>query len=156
MSAAPIHKAFAYITHGQRLLVFRHVLAPEAGVQVPAGTLRDGEDPAEGALREALEETGLGDLHLAGYLGTVDHVPEGLGQVYRRHFFHLACGGEPPERWRHAEEDPSEGEPGPIPFEFFWAVLPDGVPPLAPGHDTLLGILLARLGLRAADEGGQP
>ena len=32
-------KAFAYITHGNRLLVFRHVHHPEAGVQVPVGTV---------------------------------------------------------------------------------------------------------------------
>jgi hypothetical protein len=32
-------KAFAYITHQKRLLVFRHVDVPEAGIQVPAGTM---------------------------------------------------------------------------------------------------------------------
>lgn len=147
MSEAPVEKALAYVTHGERLLVFRHVLAPEAGIQVPAGTLRDGEDPAEGALREAQEETGLLGLRLEAWLGTRDYVPPTGGRVNRRHFFHLVCLHRPPERWRHDEVFPSEGAPGPIPFEYFWAALPDGVPPLAPGHDALLGALCARMGL---------
>ena len=147
MSDPPVQKVFAYVTHGGRLLVFRHVLAPEAGIQVPAGTLREGEAPAEGALREAQEETGLLDLRLEASLGTRDYVPPGGARVYRRHFFHLVCPHRPPERWRHDEVFPSEGAPGPIPFEYFWAALPDGVPPLAPGHDALLGALCARMGL---------
>ncbi len=32
-------KAFAYITHAHHLLVFSHPAAPEAGIQVPAGTV---------------------------------------------------------------------------------------------------------------------
>ena len=31
-----IHKAFAYITHGHRLLVFRHADFSQAGIEVPA------------------------------------------------------------------------------------------------------------------------
>ena len=49
------HKVLAYITHGERLLIFSHPDCPEAGLQVPAGTLEPGEDPAEGAMREAWE-----------------------------------------------------------------------------------------------------
>lgn len=52
-------KVLAYITHGNRLLVFRHPHAPEAGIQVPAGTVEEGEDPGTAVLREAAEETGL-------------------------------------------------------------------------------------------------
>ncbi len=62
-------KAFAYITHGDRLLVFRHPAAPDAGIQVPAGSMRTGERPEDAVLREAREETGLADLVLVGALG---------------------------------------------------------------------------------------
>ncbi|MBA2247495.1 MAG: NUDIX domain-containing protein, partial [Chloroflexia bacterium] len=63
-------KAFAYITSGptsgptsgHRLLVFSHPLSPEAGIQVPAGTIDDGETPEEAVLREASQETGLPSL----------------------------------------------------------------------------------------------
>ncbi len=35
------HKVFAYITSQHQLLVFRHPYAPEAGIQVPAGTIEE-------------------------------------------------------------------------------------------------------------------
>jgi len=41
-------KVVAYITQGDRPLVFSHPLCPEAGVQVPAGTIEEGEAPALG------------------------------------------------------------------------------------------------------------
>jgi len=64
-----ISKVLAYITHANRLLVFSHPHSPEAGIQVPAGTLKDGERPEDAVLREAHEETGLTHLELAGFLG---------------------------------------------------------------------------------------
>jgi 8-oxo-dGTP diphosphatase len=57
-------KAFAYITHRDQLLLFTHPLSPEAGIQAPAGTLEDGEEPEAGVLREAMEETGLTGLEV--------------------------------------------------------------------------------------------
>ncbi len=38
-----LKKVFAYITRGDKLLVFRHADFPEAGIQVPAGTAKEGE-----------------------------------------------------------------------------------------------------------------
>jgi 8-oxo-dGTP diphosphatase len=144
------HKVYAYVTQGPRLLVLRHPGAPEAGLQLPGGSLEEGEAPAVGALREAAEETGLGGLRLVAHLGTVDFPVPALGRLFRRHFFHLVCDAETPERWHHDEATPSDGTPGPIPLEFFWVALPGGVPPMAPGHDVFLPALCARLGLTAA------
>jgi len=70
-----IHKVTALITRpspaGPELLLFQH---PYAGVQIPAGTVEDGETPAPAALREAAEETrlALADLSLCRYLGSED------------------------------------------------------------------------------------
>ncbi|MHC4472723.1 MAG: NUDIX hydrolase [Planctomycetota bacterium] len=136
------HKVFAYITHEGRLLVFRHPGAPEAGIQVPAGSLAEGEAPDAAVLREAHEETGLAGLRLGAFLGRADHVVPDRGEVHRRRFYHLVLDGAPPERWRHAEADPSDGTEGPIPFELYWVPLDAGVPPLAPGHDRMLPRLL--------------
>lgn len=133
-------KAFAYITHNDRLLIFSHPDFPEAGLQVPAGTLRDDERPEDGVLREAVEETGLARLTLIGFLGerTRDMSDFDLDQIHHRYFFHLRCESDPPERWRHFETDPSDGSAAPIAFDFFWVSLPDSVPELIAGHDDLL------------------
>ena len=141
------HKVFAYITHGRRLLVFRHPESPEAGIQVPAGTVQPGEDLEAAVLREATEETGRTDLVLVRFLGEEvrDRSDVGRDEIHHRHFYHLRCTGDPPATWRHWETDPSDGSPGPIPFDFFWAPLPDGVPELIAGHGNLLPQLLASL-----------
>lgn len=135
-------KAFAYITHHGRLLVFRHVDFPEAGIQVPAGTLEEGESPGEAVLREAREETGLDNLEVCALLGERDLAWKDL--VFHCWFYHLACTGTPPERWQHDELHASDGS-GPIRFEFFWAKLPDAIPPLAWEHGALLAGLIRRL-----------
>src|SRR5580658_8758400 len=44
---------------GPDVLLLRHLFA---GVQFPAGTVEAGEAPADAALREASEETGLADF----------------------------------------------------------------------------------------------
>ncbi len=143
------HKVFAYITYGDLLLVFNHPYAPEAGIQVPAGTMEEGEEPEEAVMREAFEETGLSGLQPRAFLGAYDHDVRERDQIHRRWFYHLACEERPPTRWRHREMDPSEGGPEPITFEFFWVKLPDCVPPLAAGHDTMLPKLLDLLALEA-------
>jgi 8-oxo-dGTP pyrophosphatase MutT (NUDIX family) len=140
-----MHKVFAYITDGNRLLVFSHPYAPEAGIQVPAGTVHDAESPDRAAMREAAEETGLQGLALLRFLGEIDFAWPERDAVLRRRFYHLTCTVEPPARWRHLEKDPGDGSLGPIMFEFFWVSLPDGVPPLAPGHDAMLPELLESL-----------
>ncbi len=144
------HKAFAYITHGDRLLVFRHPHAPDAGIQVPAGTVEPGEPFEVAVLREAREETGLPDLTLAGFLGEQQRDLRDFGrdEIHHRHFYHLVCGGDPPATWEHLEPDPSDGSPPPL-FAFFWARLPDGVPLLIADHGARLPELCAALGLPA-------
>ena len=59
----PTNKVFAYVTRAEQLLVFRHVDSPEAGIQIPGGTIESGELPEDAVLREAVEAIGLGRLH---------------------------------------------------------------------------------------------
>jgi hypothetical protein len=73
-----MQKAFAYFTYQNRLLVFRHVDVPEAGTQVPAGTIKANEHPEQAVLREAVEETGPTDLTVGRFL---QRVAEGLSQM---------------------------------------------------------------------------
>lgn len=130
-----IVKVVAYITKGEWLLVFRHVNNPEAGIQVPAGTVEPGESLEEAVFREAGEETGLGHLELKAYLGAerVDLSRYGREEIVQRHYFHLIHRGHVLARWRYYEMNPSEGGPEPIEFELYWVRYPEEVPDLAGG-----------------------
>lgn len=99
------NKVVAYITYEDRLLVFRQPHSPKAGIQVPAGTVEEGEDPDAAVLREAREETGLDNLHVIGFLGEQarDLADCGRHEIHNRRFYHLHCIGDPPVRWRHHE-----------------------------------------------------
>ncbi|GLV60681.1 DNA mismatch repair protein MutT [Dictyobacter sp. S3.2.2.5] len=145
-------KVFAYITHQQRLLLFAHTFIPEAGIQVPAGTLEPGEQPESGVLREAFEETGLSGLLLDRLLGIHERDMSDFGnnEIHRRYFYHLIYPKPVQARWRHAEEHPSShDEQGPILFDFFWATIPHEVPPLIADHGWFLPQLHQRLNSQA-------
>ena len=138
------HRAYAYITHENRLLLFTHPNSPEAGIQVPAGTIEPGEEPAVAVMREAWEESGLEDLELVHFLGkdTRDMNDCGTDELQHRSFFHLRCTAEPPEQWRHGEH--SESGELIIPFEFFWCNVGD-LPKLVANYDDKIGALLESL-----------
>jgi 8-oxo-dGTP pyrophosphatase MutT (NUDIX family) len=165
MTVRTRRKAFAYITSvttsvtaslttsRNRLLVFSHPLSPEAGIQVPAGTIRDHESPFDAVLREAREETGVTRLTLVGLLGRqrFDARPFGRDEIHDRWFFHLTCDEDTPDQWRHGEHDPSDAPGEVIPFDLFWVDLPDGVPPLIAGHGRFLPDLVRALRLDAVE-----
>jgi 8-oxo-dGTP pyrophosphatase MutT (NUDIX family) len=136
-------KVYAYIladVGGQkRLLVFKYVHCPEAGTQVPGGSVEPGESISTAVMREAQEETGLTHLHLIKKLGVVrrDMADFGLAEVQERHYFLLRCTDYPGDTWVAYEETPSDGTQGPKPFRFFW-VERDQVPVLAGGMDEML------------------
>lgn len=141
------HKVYGYITHQNRLLIFRHIDFPEAGIQVPGGTVHAGEDFETAVLREATEETGLNQLSIVNYLGEQirDMNDVGRDEIHHRHFYHLLCDENPPDRWQHDETDPSDGGPAPIHLEFFWATLPDQIPELICDQGIMLPTLQRQL-----------
>jgi 8-oxo-dGTP diphosphatase len=138
------HRAYAYVTHQHRILLFTHPQSPESGIQVPAGTIQEGEESAVGALREAHEETGLSDLKMVRFLGqdTRDMRDCGTDELQYRWFYHIACEGMPPERWTHGEYDAA----GKLlhPFDFFWVSLSGRLPKLVANYDDFIPRLLAR------------
>jgi 8-oxo-dGTP diphosphatase len=146
--SAMVPKVYAYITYREYLLVFRHPFVPEAGIQVPGGSVEPGEDLDEAVLREAVEETGLTTLQRVAFLG--DQIwhnprhpqPEGSYPVAHRHFYHLTVTDQPPETWRHSEPSPSIGTEKHV-FEFFWVPL-SAIPPLITDMGYHLPALLAR------------
>lgn len=119
---------------GRALLVHRHRDFPEAGWQVPAGTVDDGETPEAGVMRETQEEAGLDGSRvrlrrLVGryVYGTVD-----------RFVFHLELVGDAPMQWEHTVSA-GEADQGLV-FCYEWWDLKADLP-LA-GHQ---GDLLAQL-----------
>ena len=115
--------------------------APEAGIQVPAGTIEPGENPRDAVMREASEETGLAELRCERFLArdTRDMRDCGSDELQYRWFFHLSVEGPTEETWRHGEHS----EDGSLihPFDFFWADV-RRLPRLVAGYDDKIDLLV--------------
>jgi ADP-ribose pyrophosphatase YjhB (NUDIX family) len=118
----PIRKANAYITRDRdgacEFLVFRHRDFPEAGIQVPRGTMLPGEMPEVAVLREVREETGLRDVIVVRPL-VVDLQDQPDGPPHERHFFELAAPAQTPDAWEHIVT--GAGDDAGLVFCYFWA-----------------------------------
>ncbi len=134
-----IKKVVAYVTREDELLVFTHRDFPEAGVQVPAGTVEAGETLDAAVLREVHEETGLPPtaVRVTAYLGR--RLWQAGPYCHERHFYHLRLIAAVPDRWLHYELHAGTSEP--IAFSFFWVKLDDPRLRLAGGQDALLDTL---------------
>jgi len=120
-----VAKVLCYVVRDGDLLVFRHRSYPDAGLQVPAGTLRDGEAAALGALRETEEETGRRGFRVLRFLGRYDYefrnTFDGVErhEMHDRHVFLLEPPADLPDRWSYRADD----EEGDFWFEFSWVPL---------------------------------
>lgn len=117
-----VDKAIAYITRGDRFVVFEEPESPAAGTQIPGGTVEPGESLEAAVLREAYEETGLEHLRLVRALGVQLH-RRPSGRIHRRHYFHLVDRSTSVQQvWEHYEEHPHSGA-APILYRLRWASL---------------------------------
>ncbi|MGW7304410.1 NUDIX hydrolase [Streptomyces sp. NPDC054835] len=134
-------KVLCYVVRDGRLLVHRHVDFPwqEVGVQVPAGSIREGETPEAAALREAREETGLQNFKIVRKLGVTEYdMSPYRAELQERHAFHLELTEPAPERWPSQEDH--DGEQEPTRLECFWIPL-ESAHVLQSGQGALLGSL---------------
>ena len=80
----PFEKVTAFVTQERNgikmLLVFKH---PNAGIQIPAGSVEIGEDIETTAIRETYEETGLQDVKIEKYLGCFENELEPYQRIIR-------------------------------------------------------------------------
>ncbi|MGG4547593.1 NUDIX domain-containing protein [Rossellomorea marisflavi] len=132
----PIKKAYGYITRNHdgrpQVLVFQHLIL-EAGVQIPKGTVQDGEDPEAAVVREMIEETGLTEWGKPEFLAD-DRWRADDGSIHHRHFYRLDQG-DAPDQWQH--EPSGGGEEEGLQFTLFWISSPGDIP-LARGHGDYL------------------
>lgn len=115
-------KVVCYVVHGDRLLVFTHEDAL-AGIQVPAGTIEPGEDPAGAAVRETFEETTL-RARVIRPLGVMDYdFRPAKPEIAHRHYFLMELvEPDPPERWIAGDPFPSDGSEPPV-WTCWWVPL---------------------------------
>jgi 8-oxo-dGTP pyrophosphatase MutT (NUDIX family) len=135
-------KVIAYVLdRSDRLLVFRHRDSPEAGLQVPSGSVNAAEPPEAAVLREVREETGLVELSEPQFLGRFryDMSRYSRAEIQIRSVYQIQLEQEAPESWTYFETN--GGSVQPIAFELFWMNLNDPALKLEGGQGYLLGRL---------------
>lgn len=123
-SAKAIDKVLIYATWNEKLLVFSEPENPDMPLQVPGGTVDDGEAIQAAAYREFHEETGI--LKTSGMRSlesvTYEYIEPTHTETHHRHCFHLPLDGSFPDQWYHYEMFPCDGNK-PILFKLFWLPL---------------------------------
>lgn len=129
-------KVLCLVVRDTSLLVFDHADAPDAGVQLPAGGVEPGETPADAAVRELFEESGLslsGPRHLVSYRWEAQ-----LPERFTRQVCHASASAAPdglPDTWTHFADG--------YLFAYRWAALN------APGLDWEMDAALPYLNFAA-------
>jgi 8-oxo-dGTP diphosphatase len=145
-------KVVIYATWQDQLLVFNKPDFPGTGVEVPGGTVEDGEAIEAAARREFSEETGLDappTFHRLGeatYRFQSDTFETGARNFeHLRTYFHVFLDRAPSAPWEWVEQTPDGGG---LPIRMRFSFVPlQPLPKLFGSLDAFLPEVLARLGL---------
>jgi 8-oxo-dGTP diphosphatase len=139
-----IAKVLAYVVRTDasdlRLLVFEHAHHPNAGLQVPAGTVEAGELPEAALWRELAEESGLRPPQVT-LVGKLAEFPQPEWDLNRYVYLLRATDGLP-SGWRQSVT--GSGEDAGLIFEYRWEAL-SRLPRLAGDQDRWLPLIAATL-----------
>lgn len=120
-----IQKVLAYITReterGCEILVFRHPYSKGAPIQVPQGTVEEGEPAIAALWREVKEETGLTSLALVNQIAKATYYCDWQQEWQERNVFHLRTPSTTLNDWSHIVTNGLEDKG--LRFEFFWLSL---------------------------------
>lgn len=123
-------KVLAFITrksgNNTELLVFDQRGHPEAGTQIPAGTVEDNEAVETALIREIFEESGLDLLHSGKFLGEFHFTYEDKQEL--RHIFHVSVDIPLKDEWEHTVG--GDGIDKGMVFKYYWV-------PLSSAHEKL-------------------
>jgi ADP-ribose pyrophosphatase YjhB (NUDIX family) len=125
---------------GREVLVFDHRDHSEAGTQVPAGGVDQGETLEAAALREVAEETGIRGVTLHTSLGVQQRPHPDTGRPRVTIFYH-ATTDEPADKWRHTVRTGDGADDGMV-FDCFFLPVEKAIGLLADRQDEFLGAAL--------------
>ncbi|MEM6348036.1 MAG: NUDIX domain-containing protein [Bacteroidota bacterium] len=132
-------KVLAYIVRQEgeavKMLIFRHLAYPEAGVQVPAGTVEAGEEKLAALLREVKEESGLTTFEEIRLIGTTTFFAHSKQEIHQRYYYQLDFGGVSPVSFEHQVS--GNGIDKNLFFVYEWVSI-DKLPKLAADQDEML------------------
>ncbi|WP_036183407.1 NUDIX hydrolase [Ureibacillus manganicus] len=131
-----IKKAYGYVTrikNGKtQVLVFQHSI-PEAGIQIPKGTVNAQEDAYHAVIREIEEETGLKNFIVENLIAE-DNWKNDDGATHNRFFYKIVVS-DAPDKWDH--QPTGGGDEEGLTFHYFWISSKDEVE-LIRGHGDYL------------------
>lgn len=117
-------------------MVFRHS-NPEAGIQIPKGTVEPKESTYHAVIREVKEETGLKDFEVKNLIAE-DYWRNDDNVIHHRCFYQINILNAP-DRWDYKPTG-GEDEEG-LTFHYFWIASKDEVE-LVRGHGDYLNVIL--------------
>lgn len=135
----PVKKVYGYITRVREgkteILVFRHS-NPEAGIQIPKGTVEPEESTYHAVIREVKEETGLKDLKVKNLIAE-DYWRNDDSVIHHRFFYQINILNAP-DQWDY--EPTGGGDEEGLTFHYFWISSKDEVE-LVRGHGGYLNVI---------------